>query len=72
MRKFPIRLLMLVICATALVAVPMVTPVQAATNSGKHVKKKRIHTNAGIDNPGSSNQAPSNNPYDTPERKVSY
>jgi hypothetical protein len=54
MRKFAIRLLTLAIYATALVAVPMVTPAKAAAESSKHVKKKRIH------NPTSFNQAPSN------------
>ena len=77
MRKFPIRLLMLAICATSLVAVPTVTPVQAAPNNSTHVKKKRVHVNPGIgdsrfSNQKSSNQAQPSNPYDDPDRKVSY
>ncbi len=83
MRKFPIRLFTLAICATALVAVPMVTPAKAAANSSKHVKKKRIHANPGTENSSFSNQRssskapsnrapPSNNPYDDFDRKASY
>ena len=41
MSKFAIRLLTLAMYATALVAVPMVTPANAATNGGKHTKHKK-------------------------------
>ena len=39
MKKFTIRLLALVIFATPLMAVPVVSPANAATNDSKHVKK---------------------------------
>jgi hypothetical protein len=41
MSKFAIRLLTLAMFVTALVAVPVITPAEAA-HSSKHVKKKRI------------------------------
>jgi hypothetical protein len=74
MIKFAIRLATLAICATALMAVPMVTSAKAATSSSKATKKhKRVHTNPGIGNSGSSSPAPYYaNPADDPDRKVSY
>jgi hypothetical protein len=39
MTKFTIRLMALVIFATPLLAVPAVSPANAATNDSKHVKK---------------------------------
>ncbi|MGZ5871196.1 MAG: hypothetical protein ACXWKP_03685 [Bradyrhizobium sp.] len=73
MSKFAIRLLTLALYATALMVVPMVTPAKAAAESSKHVKKKKPTGNSSsIGYPKSSNPAPSNNPYDEPDRKVSY
>jgi len=44
MTKFTIRLLALIVFATPLMAVPVVSPANAATNDSKHVKKhtKRV------------------------------
>ena len=48
MTRFAIRLLTLALYASALVAVPMVTPATAATHSGRHMKhKKTIHMHSG-------------------------
>ena len=73
MSKFAIRLLTLAIYATALAAAPMVTSSKA--ESSKAVKKsKKIHRSSSVDAPRPSSQARpnSNNPYDDPDRKVSY
>ena len=75
MRKFAIRLLTLTIYATALVAVPMVTPAKAAADSSKQTKQKKKQSGSpGIGDPRPSSQARPNpsNPYDEPDRKVSY
>jgi len=74
MIKFAIRLFTLAICATALMAAPVVTPAEAATSSSKVTKKhKRIHANSGAGNSGASSPAPYYaNPADNPDRKVSY
>jgi hypothetical protein len=75
MIKFAIRLATLAICATALIAVPMVTPAKAATSSSKAVKKhKRIHINSGTGNSGAAGQTPHYaDPRDDPDRsKASY
>jgi hypothetical protein len=44
MKKITIRLLALAIFATPLMTVPVISPANAATNDGKHVKKhaKRV------------------------------
>jgi hypothetical protein len=62
MSKFATRLLMLAMYATTLVAVPLVIPAEAATNSTKHIKhKKTIH------NSWSAGQAwPVTRPYSPP------
>lgn len=44
MSRFAIRLLTLAMYATALVAVPMVTPANAATNGSKEIKKHKKMT----------------------------
>jgi hypothetical protein len=73
MIKFAIRLATLAICATALMAVPLVTSAEAATSNKTARKHKRIHTNSGIGNSGAANPAPYYaNPGDNPDRKVSY
>jgi hypothetical protein len=75
MSRFAVRLLTLAVYATALAAVPMVTPSKAAAESSKAVKNsKKIHRSSGIDAPRPSSQARPNasNPYDDPDRKVSY
>jgi hypothetical protein len=75
MSKFAIRLLTLTMYATAMVAVPMVTPAKAAAESSKQTKKKKkLSGSPGIGDPRSSGQARPNlsNPYDEPDRKVSY
>ena len=73
MIKFAIRLATLAICATALIAVPVVTPAEAATSSKATKKHKRIHANSGTGNSGTSSPAPYYaNPADNPDRKVSY
>lgn len=71
MRKFAIRLLTLAILATTVVAVAVVSPANAATNDGKHVKK---HTKKHQQAPAVSN-ARSSNPgfppiYEDPDRKA--
>jgi hypothetical protein len=49
MGKSTIRLLPLTICAAALVMVPPVTPAEARTNHGKHVRKHyTIHRDPGF------------------------
>lgn len=50
MSKLAIRLSALAICATVLVAIPTVTPAEAATSNG-HVKKHRKHWQSGFHNP---------------------
>jgi hypothetical protein len=57
MSKFAIRLMTLVICATALAVVPMVTPAKAATINGKHIKKHKIQKSRGFSNPWSAGRA---------------
>ena len=59
MSKYAIRLLTRAICATALVAVPMVTPAKTETSSSKHIKKhkKKIQKSHGFNEPRSANQA---------------
>lgn len=70
MRKFAIRLLTLAMYATPLAVVPMVTPVKAATNSSKEVKKKKKITQM---SPGIRNRRP-DNPFppmdEDPDRKA--
>jgi hypothetical protein len=74
MSKFAIRLLTLAMYATALAAAPMVTSSNAAAETSKAAKSKKIHRSSGVDAPRPSSQARpnSNNPYDDPDRKVSY
>jgi len=60
MSKFVIRLLTLAIYATALVVVPMVTPVNAATNSSKEIKKKKRVTHR---NPATKDNSAGANPF---------
>jgi hypothetical protein len=71
MSKFAMGLLTLAMFATAQVVVPMVTPIQAATNSSKEIKKKKKMTQRG---PGIANARSSNNPfppmYEDPDRKA--
>ncbi|MGO8912899.1 MAG: hypothetical protein ACLQDM_26740 [Bradyrhizobium sp.] len=76
MSKFAIRLLILAMYATALVAVPMVTPAKAATNSSKQVnsskevkkKKKMTQRSPAIRDHRSDNPFP---PMDEdPDRKA--
>ena len=59
MSKRAIRLLTLAIYATALVVVPMVTPAEAETGSGRHTTKhkKHIHWSPGVSGPRSAGQA---------------
>jgi hypothetical protein len=73
MSKFAIRLLTLAIYATALVAIPMVTPAKAAADNSNQVKKKKKPSGNGssIGVPRSSSQAP-HNPYDDPDRRPAY
>ena len=72
MSRFAIRLLTLAMYATALVAVPMVTPARAAADSSKQMKKhkQKIHRSPGTANAGS----PSANPFppmdQDPDRKA--
>jgi hypothetical protein len=42
MAKIAIRLLVLSMFTTSLLVTPIVTPVEAATTSGKHMKKTRV------------------------------
>jgi len=73
MSKFAIRLLTLAVYATALVAIPLVTPAKAVTDGSSHVKKKKkpVSNGPGIGDPRPSSQMRSN-PYDDPDRKVGY
>ena len=70
MSKFAIRLLTLAMFATAQVVVPMVTPVKAATNSSKEIKKKKRMTQR---SPAIANARPPN-PFppmhDDPDRRA--
>jgi hypothetical protein len=73
MRKLAIRLLTLTIYATATVAAPVVSPVNAANNDGKEVKKHHKKPQGG---PSLSSRAkPSDNPFppmnEDPDRRVS-
>ena len=74
MIKFTIRLATLAICATALMAVPMVTTAKAATSSKATKKHKRVHVNSGAGNSGAASQTPHYaDPRDDPDRsKASY
>ena len=75
MLKFAIRLATLAICATALLALPVVTPAEAATSSSKSTKKhKRIHANSATGNSRASSPTPHYaDPRDDPDRsKASY
>jgi hypothetical protein len=74
MRKYAIRLLTLAIYATALIAVPTITPAKAAADSSQEMKKHKKKTDKSlrIEAPKASNQAPYSNPNDNPDRKVSY
>ena len=73
MNQSVIRLLTLTIYATALAAVPTVTPARAAADSSQHVKKHKSHKSPHVEAPKASNQAPYYaNPNDNPDRKVSY
>jgi hypothetical protein len=71
MSKSAIRLLTLAIYATALVAIPMVTPANAATNSsgGVEKNKKKIQRSLGVSEPRSSNPAWPPPMYDDFDRK---
>jgi hypothetical protein len=65
MKKPALRLLMLSILTTSLVAVPAVTQVSAAT-SNTHVKKKKVvHQSPKTANPSAKSY--SNNPYEEDE-----
>lgn len=59
MSKFAVRLLAVTICATALAAVPMITPAKAETSSGKYIKKHKrmIQGGSGFSDPRSAGQA---------------
>ena len=59
MSKFAIRLLTLAMYATALVVVPLATPAEAETSSGRHTKKhkKQIHWSPGVSDPRSAGRA---------------
>jgi len=57
MSQFAIRLLTLVICATALAVVPIVAPVKAETSSSRHIKKHKKQRSPGFNNPWSAGQA---------------
>jgi hypothetical protein len=71
MSKFAIGLLTLAMYATALVAVPMVTPAKAAADSSKEMKKnKKIHRSPGIANARSPSAHPSPATNDDPDRKA--
>jgi hypothetical protein len=51
MSKFAIRLLTLIIFATALLLVPIVTPAKAATSSSGHMKKHHKPRSLGTSDP---------------------
>jgi hypothetical protein len=74
MNQSVIRLLTLSIYATALVAVPTITPARAATDGSQHVTKhKKSHKSPHVEAPKASGQTPYYaNPSDNPDRKVSY
>ena len=57
MSKFPIRLLTLALCTTALALVPTSTQTKAATSSG-HVQKHKKHWHPRVSEPWSVGQAP--------------
>jgi hypothetical protein len=57
MSQFAIRLSTLVICATALVVVPIDAPVKAETSSSRHIKKHKKQRSPGFNNPWSAGQA---------------
>jgi len=71
MRNFAIRFLALVICVTPLVALAAVTPANAATSNGKHVKK---HAKKPQQAPVVNNARPSNPGYpsvnEDPDRRA--
>ena len=62
MTKIALRLLILSIFATSLLAAPLVTEVSAATSS-KHIKKKRVRVMH--QSPRVAGPSPSANPYST-------
>lgn len=73
MSRFAIRLLTLAMYATALVAVPMITPARAAADSSKQMKKHKKethHRSPGI----ATARSPSANPFppmdEDPDRKA--
>jgi hypothetical protein len=71
MAKLAVRLLLLSMFATSLMVTAIVTQVEAATTSSKHMKKKRVrvvHQNPGAAVPSANPY--SNNPYeDDPDRR---
>ena len=73
MKKSAIRLLTLAIYATALVAVPVVTPAGAAADNSQETKKKQKTSpkSSRIEAPRTSTQYPPNM-SDDPGRKVSW
>ena len=58
MNKSVIRLLTLTIYATALVALPAVTPAKAAADGSQQVKKHKSHKSSRVEAPKASNRAP--------------
>ena len=71
MTKLAVRILMLSIFVTSLLAAPMVTPVEAAATSSKHMKKKK----AAVTHQSPKAANPSASPYgsryeDDPDRKA--
>jgi hypothetical protein len=71
MRTLAIRFLALTICATPLVALAVVSPVNAATSDGKHVKKhaKKPQRSPVVNNARSSNPGYPSTSED-PDRKA--
>ena len=71
MRTFAVGFLALTICLTPLVALAVVSPVNAATSDGKHVKK---HAKKPQRAPIINNARPSNpgypSTYEDPDRKA--
>jgi hypothetical protein len=61
MTTFTIRLLALAIFATPMMAIPVVSPANAATNDSKHVKKhaKSVHRAPAVQSAKSQNPFPS-------------
>ena len=69
MSKLAIRLLILSMSATALLAAPIVTTVKAATNSSKEIKKKKKVTHRGPAVADPSANPFSSNIYDDFDRR---